>query len=372
MIRSKLHVTFLHFCKVHENLSFCQYAPALFQGRLCGNSIFACRQVNNQYLREMTRYLLPALLLLISMVVAPALAEPPAPVVRQCFTFLFDSPQYMDPADSVLTETRTRLISLIKDSLPYRPRVYLVNEEEAFTRLLGTKFPDWGAAAAIPTRELIVIKSPDHFNLQKSLPELLAHEYTHLVMAHRTGFNEPPRWLDEGMAMHLSAEWGWSNNVAMGSAAVFGRFLSLEEIDRVNRFTEGKARLAYAQSYLAVNYLFTEYGGEAVNLLLDRIQAGDSLDDALMASVGSRHSEFELEFHEYLTGRYNIVSLFADMTFLFIGLAVVVVIGAFLKYRKRREYFKKWEQEEKLHSTDFDYGDPDNPERTDDDEPWRS
>jgi len=36
-----------------------------------------------------------------------------------------------------------------------------------------------------------------------------------------------------------------------------------------------------------------------------------------------------------------------------------------------KEYYKKWEEEEKLHSTDFDYGDPDNPEQTDDEEPWQ-
>ncbi len=60
-------------------------------------------------------------------------------------------------------------------------------------------------------------------------------------------------------------------------------------------------------------------------------------------------------------------------TFLFwIGLALIVVVGTFLRYRKRRQLFKKWERDEKFQSTDFDYGDPDHPERTDDDEPWRS
>jgi hypothetical protein len=34
-------------------------------------------------------------------------------------------------------------------------------------------------------------------------------------------------------------------------------------------------------------------------------------------------------------------------------------------------YYKKWEEDEKYQSTDFDYGDPDNPEQIDDeDEPW--
>ncbi|MCK4461083.1 MAG: LPXTG cell wall anchor domain-containing protein, partial [candidate division Zixibacteria bacterium] len=69
---------------------------------------------------------------------------------------------------------------------------------------------------------------------------------------------------------------------------------------------------------------------------------------------------------------FNIATLFMDTMFFWLGLAMIVIIAAFLRYRKRRKYYKQWEEEEKLHSTDFDYGDPDNPEQIDDDEPWRS
>jgi hypothetical protein len=54
-------------------------------------------------------------------------------------------------------------------------------------------------------------------------------------------------------------------------------------------------------------------------------------------------------------------------------MAAVVVVAGFVRYRKRRQYYRKWEAEKELQSTDFDYGDPDNPEQTDgEDEPWRS
>lgn len=96
------------------------------------------------------------------------------------------------------------------------------------------------------------------------------------------------------------------------------------------------------------------------------------MDAALLASTGSDYEGFEAEFRIFISERYNIVSLFADTMWLFLALAVVVVIGAFLRFRRRRQYFRKWEEEERLHSTDFDYGDPDTPEATDDEEPWRS
>ncbi|MBU2652748.1 MAG: hypothetical protein KKA81_17610, partial [Bacteroidetes bacterium] len=69
--------------------------------------------------------------------------------------------------------------------------------------------------------------------------------------------------------------------------------------------------------------------------------------------------------------RYNLITILADTMWLWLFLAMIVVVGAFMRYRKRREYYKKWEREEKLQSTDFEYGDPDMPEEPDDDEPWR-
>ena len=174
------------------------------------------------------------------------------------------------------------------------------------------------------------------------------------------------------MAMFVSMEWSFSDNLAMNRAAIFGDFLSFRDIENMNRFGEGKAHVAYAQSYLAVKYIYDNYGRKSLAVLLDELSQGKNLSSALLASTGATMPEFENEFHAYLTKRFNIMTLFMDTMFFWLGLAMIVLIATFLRYRKRRKYYKQWEEEEKLHSTDFDYGDPDNPEQTDDDEPWRS
>lgn len=282
------------------------------------------------------------------------------------------STRYLDIADSILAATKRRLFELTHDTLPYKPAVYIVENAQVFDRLLRGHFPDWGAAAALPEREAIVIKSPAVFNLGKSLPELLAHEYTHLVIAHRCGFYAAPRWFDEGMAMLMSTEWSWSDNLAMGKAAIFQEFIPLKEIKNVNRFNESKAQIAYAQSYLAVDYLIHEYGKEAIDRFLTQIAQGKSVDDALVAASGANYREFQQEFENYLNTRYNAKTILWDTMYFWVALAIIVVIAGLLRYRKRRQYYKKWAMEEQLQSTDFDYGDPEHPEKIDDeDEPWR-
>ena len=295
----------------------------------------------------------------------------PEPIEREHFLYDFDNPAFVPIADTILPLARRQLIDLLNDSLDYRATIHIIEDLDYFRTLIRGRFPDWGAAAAYPPRQLIAIKSPDRYNLGKSLAELLAHEYAHLVLAKRTGFYEAPRWFNEGLAMLISTEWSWSDNLAMSKTAVFGSFIGLRDIELVNRFSDGKARVAYAESYLAVKYFYDTYDRRAVNIFLDEIARDASIDDALMASVGSDYNGFEQEFHSYLSKHYNIVTLFTDTMWFWLGLAILLVIGSFMSYRRRRQYYEKWEREEQLHSTDFDYGDPDNPEVPDDDEPWR-
>ncbi|MCK4302065.1 MAG: hypothetical protein KAW91_04795 [candidate division Zixibacteria bacterium] len=296
----------------------------------------------------------------------------PEPVEREHFVFYFDNPRYIDRAESILNETRERVRAFHLDTLSYKPSVYLVEDTDRFRALVGGRFPDWGAAAALPYHRMIVLKSPDQFNLNKPLEQLLAHEFAHLLVAEKAGNHSVPRWFDEGMAMLVSTEWGWSDNLAMSRAAVFGEFLPLADIDKLNRFGEGKAHVAYAESYLAVHYMLDNYGKESPARFLNVIARGGSVSKALMASTGANSREFETEFRTYLTKRFNIVTLFMDTLLFWLALSVILLIAIYVCYRKRRQYFKKWEEEEKLQSTDFDYGDPDHPEQTDDEEPWRA
>ncbi|MFH2048090.1 MAG: hypothetical protein ABIJ12_01490 [bacterium] len=297
---------------------------------------------------------------------------PPEPIEKEHFIFYLDNIKYLAMADSLLLSTRAHLEKMLRDTIDYKLNVYIIEDLNYFQRIIKGHFPDWGAAAAYPPQRLIAIKSPDKFNLNKPLSELLAHEYTHLALSHRTGLHDAPRWFEEGMAMLTSTEWSWSDNLVMSKTAVFGDFYNLNDIRNVNRFNESQAHIAYSQSFLSVKYFFDNYSINGINIFLDSIASGATIDNALFASTGANYKEFNEEIKIDLRKRYNLITLFADTMYLWLGLAIVVIIGFFLRYKKRREYYKKWEEEEKLHSTDFDYGDPDEPEKLDDDEPWRS
>ncbi|GEM_PF-401874 len=299
---------------------------------------------------------------------AAALGQEESFVERQYFLYNAPTTQFVNPIDSAITAARGRLLAILGDTLTYKPKIYIKDNIGDFRALIGTAFPDWGAAAALPYREMIALKSPAHFPLGKPLRELVMHEYAHMVLNHRLFHERAPRWIDEGVAMYVAAEWGWGNNLTMSRAVVFNGLVHLGDIENMNRFAEGKAQTAYAESYLAVKYILDEYGVETFNILLDNLRDRKSVDAAFGGAIGGGLDDFEKEFFAQLKTRYNIMSLFGDLYFVWIFLAVVIVIGFLLSIRKKKKYYRKWEEDEKYHSTDFDYGDPKHPESYEKDE----
>jgi hypothetical protein len=315
------------------------------------------------------------IILLIAVIFVPALSacagNRPDLIERPRFFYVSRNDQFIEPIESALEGARTFLIGILGDSLSYKPRIYIEYDLDSFNKLIGSSFPDWGAAAALPYRQMIAIKSPAHFNLGRSLGELVRHEYAHLALEDFLKHNLPPRWLDEGVAMYTSAEWQWENNFAISKAVVFNNLIPLKEIGQLNRFSQARANTAYSESYLAVQYLIQEYGRETFILFLNNLANRGTIDEAFMESIGSDYDGFEREFFEYLKTRYNVMTLLGDLSFLWLILAGVVLAGFLLHFRKKRKYYKKWDEEERYQSTDFDYGDPDNPEEIDDeDTPW--
>ena len=310
---------------------------------------------------------------LVAFLVSSAAGEssPVYVVQREWATYYLPDSAYAPEVDSALLRTARQLERSFGHRLSYAPKVHIVADSRRFDSLLGGGFPHWGAAAAIPHQRRIVVKSPHHFRVNRPLRQLLAHEYAHLWLSDRLGLGRAPRWLDEGIAMTVSLEWGWQENLTLNRAAVLGELVGLSEIERVNRLPATRARVAYAEAYLAVTYLLETYGRRPFNRLLDSLAAGASLDRALTGAIGADTAEFEAEFADYLRGRFNLVMLVADTMYFWIGLALLLVLAGLLRYARRRRYYERWREEERFQSTDFDYGDPDHPERLDDDEPWR-
>jgi LPXTG-motif cell wall-anchored protein len=139
-----------------------------------------------------------------------------------------------------------------------------------------------------------------------------------------------------------------------------GKLFPLRSIDRVNFFNASQAQIAYAESYQALKYFRASYGKSSFVILLDQLKDGVALDVAMYNAIGADFDTFESEYIKYIGQHYGWLMIFTDMTFIWIGLALLIVVGYLLKKKRGQDTIKRWEEEEKYESTDFDYeeGDP--------------
>lgn len=245
-----------------------------------------------------------------------------------------------------LESSYQKISSFLGDTLSHVVSVYMVDSDEEFRSMVGGGFPDWGIGCAVPSRALIVLKSPLHFNYHRPLSELVAHELAHIFLGNLAKGVALPRWLDEGFAMHQSREWRMGQDIAVARAVLTGSLLRLSEIESVNAFREKKAQLAYTESFLAVSRLVDEYGDEAIRELIDHLASGTSMDLAFLKTIGANYLTFQMEFEAHIKSRYSWISFFGDTLLLWVGLAFLIVFFYLTKRHHTKKILEKWELEE--------------------------
>jgi hypothetical protein len=246
-------------------------------------------------------------------------------------------------AETILESSYRRISDFLEDSLTSAVTVYVTDSEEEFVALVGRTFPEWGVACAIPGRNVIILKSPARFKYYRPFSQVITHELAHIFLGELAGEGRVPRWLDEGFAMYHSQEWRIGQDLAVARAVLTGSILPLSQIESVNAFKESKAQLAYTESFLAVSYLYGEFGEGAVKELVEHLSRGTSIDLAFMRTIGSNYLSFQLEFEKYVQTKYNWVSFLGDTFLLWIGLAFLIVFLYLVKRWRSARTVEEWE-----------------------------
>ncbi len=261
----------------------------------------------------------------------------------------------------VLDRATARLEQLLEMKLPPVVTVVLIETQAQYDSVAGGELPEWGAAAAIPRRNLIVLREPLMDNYPGNRANLLQHELAHIAMQHRVKFHRLPRFIEEGFAAWFAGEWGLQNLYAVSGAQFTKSLLPLRQIDNVNSFKHPEARLAYSQSYLVIHFMFEKHGEFSWLEYLDYTAQGLSLEEAWRSSFHQAFWEFETDYKKFLSDNYSITAILSNMTGLWIILAIMVIAGFIVIKQRKKHVIERWKEEEKYQSTDFDYDQDDSP-----------
>jgi hypothetical protein len=130
--------------------------------------------------------------------------------------------------------------------------------------------------------------------------ELVRHELVHLVFddALTSAFADPPRWLNEGVAVHLSRANVEGDRAQVRAAVEAGTIIPLDGLAGQFPTRPGRFGLAYAESAAAVAYLVETYGEQALGAIVDGYAAGLDSDAAFRRAIGVDMRTFAADWLE--------------------------------------------------------------------------
>jgi hypothetical protein len=229
------------------------------------------------------------------------------------------------------------------DPSPLRIVYYSEKSNENFDNVL----PEWGGGGAIGT-SLIVIPTTFKPFLEQSFPQITSHEIVHAVLSRAYPSLAIPRWFHEGVAMTLSGEISFQENVIVSKAIFTNSLMPLSSIDSVNGFGRTRADLAYCQAHLAVLLLIDQYGMDVIPEILVSARKTGSFWKGVNAVLSLTPSEFEGLARKDVSSRYQLVFVFADYYAFWVGIVFLFLIAFCVAIVRKQRKMRQMELDEKL------------------------
>ncbi len=214
----------------------------------------------------------------------------------------------------------------------HRIRLFLARDRERFDSLTRGRLPEWGAGAAFPATNSILIRVGGD---PRAVQRVLRHELAHLALHEHV--RRVPRWFDEGYAALAAGEWSTRDALAINWSVLLGQKPTLSELDRQLRSASpSEATSAYAFATTAV-LLLERIGGErGLAPLLTTLTTTGDLDAALRTTHQLTLGQFEERWHRELRGRYGWMLILGSLT-VFWALAALVLVSLWSRRRGRDE-----------------------------------
>lgn len=196
--------------------------------------------------------------------------------------------------------TIDRLTSDLAVTLESPIRIWSYSSKADFEGALAPNSHPWIVGTAYPMYHLILAVLPpgNGSEVGRVVPHEVAHQVIH--QAAENPFNDPPTWLDEGIAYRYQ-ERGTEPFLALIPGAVEdGRLYSVRALNSDFPYEKADADLAYGESLSIVNFIVEEFGQEALTALIDVFTEGVSYDEAVQRALGVSIEELDRRWKESL------------------------------------------------------------------------
>jgi hypothetical protein len=175
---------------------------------------------------------------------------------------------------------------------------YIYADQQQFYDALGPGTREnVGGQAHAHIRTMFALITPADIG-QSWVDVVVPHELVHLVFATATDnpYNDPPHWLNEGLAVYLSEGYTREYRDEVDKVVRDGTIIPLEGLAGAFPTTFERFRLGYAESTSAVDYIVRTHDRNALFGLIRSYARGVSDDEAFTAALGVDMAGLEAEW----------------------------------------------------------------------------
>jgi hypothetical protein len=247
---------------------------------------------------------------------------------------------------STIAESNTNYEKFFSHTLARNVSIILPASNHDYHENTKRFVPDWSGAVTFVKKRTIILKPGEYFD-SKEYRETMLHELAHIYIADKMVDQLIPVWLNEGIAMYLSGKTiSWGESIILGNSILAGNIVALDKIDSLLSFGYLKAKVAYLEALLAVQYLIENYGEETVRNIITSLQHENSLDTVFIKNIGLDIVDFEYEWYAYLKKRYRWMVLLQFKNIMWFSLVLLVIVGFLIIKLRNRRIIKEWEQDD--------------------------
>ncbi|HEY7531980.1 MAG TPA: hypothetical protein VH681_04250, partial [Nitrospiraceae bacterium] len=184
---------------------------------------------------------------------------------------------------------------------PANPIIVVLHSKDSFQTASGS--PAWADGLFDPVLGRIQVPTQGALTDQAWLRRVLRHEFVHALLHDQLGLNATtiPTWLNEGLAMTLSADrWEEIDQLRHQDFKVIP-LPSLE--GGWGGLPTEIASIAYLEAYSAVHYMIDRYGMHRVQQLLSHLKARQALPTAMQSQLLLSYEQFQARWVEQLHER---------------------------------------------------------------------
>jgi hypothetical protein len=182
--------------------------------------------------------------------------------------------------------------ALLGTTLPEPVDLFVYATQQALVDAVSPSRENIAGEAHSDIATMFVWLPPDQAPSESAIT--VAHELTHLVFNETTlnPYHEPPRWLNEGIAVYLSEGYSDQFRAAVGGAALSDSLIPLQGLAGFFPSQYDQFFLAYGEAVSGVDYFIRTYSDQTLWNLVRSYSQGLSDDDAFTAATGSDMEAF--------------------------------------------------------------------------------